>query len=162
MHKCAIDLPRLHAAIFKEENAAGRIEGPGCTERGLDEVHAAAEDNPFGKAAKNRFTLQIQFPRRRRARYRGFERGSVVAPWSVSTGIKSCGNHGAVKAGPMKFLPKENLQGGDVAVADDAFGGQTVLGAEFIEHVIRTVAAAERNECRNFRVVQERSKIFEA
>ena len=61
----------------------------------------------------------------------------------------------------MKFLPKENLQGGDVAVADDAFWGQTVLGAEFIEHVIRTVAAAERNERRNFGVVQERSKIFE-
>ena len=62
----------------------------------------------------------------------------------------------------MKFLPKENLQGGDVAVADDAFGSQTVLGPEFIEHVIGTIAAAERNERGDFRVVQERSKIFEA
>src|SRR5256885_15537847 len=100
MHKGAIDLPRLHTAIFEEENAAGRIEGPGRTEGGLDEVHAAAEDNAFSKAAKNRLTLQIQFPRRRRAGYRGFERGFVVSPWSVSTGIKSCGNHRAVKAGP--------------------------------------------------------------
>src|SRR5207253_1206129 len=162
MHKRAIDLPGLHAANLKQDNAAGRIEGPGCAERGLDEVHAAAEDKPFSKAAKNRFTLQIQFPRRRRAGYRGFERGSVVALWSASTGIEAGGDHRAVKTGPMKFLPNKNLERGDVAVADDAFRRQTVLGAEFIEQVIRTVAAAERNERRDFRVVQERSKIFEA
>src|SRR5260221_11312819 len=162
MHKRAIDLPGLHAAIFEEENAAGRIEGPGRAEGSLDEVHAAAEDNAFGKAAKNRFTLQIQFPRRLQAGYRGFERRSVIAPRSIGARIEAGSDHGAVKTGPMKFLPKENLQGGDVAIAHDAFGRQTVLGAEFIEHVIRTVAAAERNRGRDFRVVKERSTVFEA
>src|SRR6266705_5309308 len=103
MHKRAIDLPGLHTAIFKEENAAGRIEGPGRAEGGLAEVHAAAEDNAFGKAAKNRFSLQIQFPRRRRAGYGGFERGSVIALRSVGTGIEAGGDHRAVKTGPMKF-----------------------------------------------------------
>src|SRR5216110_1780960 len=100
MHKGAIDLPRLHTAIFEEENAAGRIEGPGRAEGGLDKVHAAAEDNSFGSATKDGFTLQTQFPSGRRAGYRGFERGSVIALWSASTGIKSCGDHRAVKAGP--------------------------------------------------------------
>src|SRR5437667_11255250 len=127
MHERAIDLPGLHAAIFKEENAAGRIEGPRRAERGLNEVHAAAEDNPFAKPTKNGFTLQIQFPCRRRAGYRRFERGSVIALRSVSTGIEAGGDHRAVKTGPMKFLPQENLQGGDVAVADDAFRKQRPL-----------------------------------
>src|SRR5260221_2572914 len=162
MHKGAIDLPGLHTAIFKEENAAGRIERPGRAEGSLDEVHAAAEDNAFGKAAKNRFTLQIQFPRRCRAGYRRFERWPVIALRSISTGIEAGGDHRAVKTGPVTFLPQENLQGGDVAVADDAFRRQTVLDAEFIEHVIGTIAAAERNERRNFGVVQERSKIVQA
>src|SRR5882672_1568665 len=103
MHKGAINLPGLHAAIFKEENASGRIEGPGRTEGGLDEIHAAAEDNAFGKAAKNRFTLQIQFPHRRRTGYRGFERWPVIALWSVGAGIKAGGDHRAAKTGPVKF-----------------------------------------------------------
>src|SRR5579859_604163 len=124
MHERAINLPRLHAAILKEENGSGGIEGPGCAERGLNKIHAAAEDNSFGEAAENRLTLQIQFPRRCRAGNRRFERRLVIALWSVGTGVETGGDHGAIDTGPMKFLPEKNLQRGNVAVADDAFGRQ--------------------------------------
>src|SRR5690349_12672036 len=62
----------------------------------------------------------------------------------------------------MEFLPKENLERGYIAVADNAFGLQIALRPQFFEHVIRAIAAARRDQGSDLRIAEQSAKMGEA
>src|ERR1700677_1901986 len=142
MHECAVDLPGLHASIFEQQNRAVGVQLPGSSQRGFHQREAAAEKNAVARAGHHGFSSRkLNRPTLLGLGQRTREGFGVVAVSSSRTLIQASCGHRSVKTNPTKFLPEENLQRGDIAVADKTLGtGER--DAEAVEQIIRAVTAA--------------------
>src|SRR5215831_881633 len=110
MHERAIDLPRLHSAIFEKKDAASGVQLPRGAECGFDECEASAEHDTFGGSAQQSFSAEIHFPPRGRTEEGCFKGGLLVSIGGVHSRIQTRRSHWTVKTDPAKFLPQKNLE----------------------------------------------------
>src|SRR5215470_17753034 len=100
MHERAVDLPRLHTAIFEKKNAVRSIEFPRCAKSCFDERKAPAKDYSFGISPLHRSAVEIHIPLRGRSEKGRFERRPIVAVGRARACIQTRCRHGAVKSDP--------------------------------------------------------------
>src|ERR1700733_3754442 len=167
MHQSSIDLPWLHPAIFESQDRSLRIDGPWRSERRENQRQAAAEYRSLGGSTNQRFALELGGPSAGRSRSRLLERGSIVTTCQVLSGVESSRDHRTVKCDPAAFLPKKHLKRSDVAVADQHFRRRYFFhvvnfAKQFIEQIIRAVAASRANHGPSLRLANSREKFFDA
>src|SRR5215813_9027030 len=102
MNECAIHLPRLHTAIFQQENAVVRIQLPRRGESRLDQSQTAAKNFPFSHTLNHWLSVQVDLPRSCSAEKRSFQGGLVVASGHARARIESRRHHWAVEANPAE------------------------------------------------------------
>src|SRR5207249_2611730 len=66
MEQNTIDLVRLHASIFKNDDRVCCVEFPGRAQRGFDKSHRSTEKDAFGLARLQSSSAEIGLPSRRR------------------------------------------------------------------------------------------------
>ena len=114
----------------------------GVPKRGFDQREAAAKKNAVGRARHHGFgSGERDGPTLLRFRYGARESFGVIAVSGSGTFIETRRRHGPVETDPAEFLPKENLQRGEIAIADQDLGS-CERDAEAVEQIIRTIPAA--------------------
>ena len=82
----------------------------------------------------------------------------VIAVRVIGATIQSGGDHGPVEGHPATHLPEINLQRGEIAEADDAFGLLQLRAKIGIEQIGGTIAATKRDEASNLGVARRFQK----
>src|ERR1700751_475291 len=158
MHEGAINLVGANAAILQNEDGAVCIEFPRRAEGRLKQREAATEEAAFGLALHKRISPQSHFPSAAGVADSLQKRVFVIAVRVIGATIQSGGGHGAVEGHPTTTLPEINLQRGEIAEADDAFGLLQLRAKIGIEQIRGTIAATKRDEASNLGVARRLQK----
>ena len=111
----AIELVWFHSHVLKQQDRAARIEFPRRAHRSFDQCDAAAEQRPFGRAARERFAFERRGPSAVRRRHRPHERVRIEPARCIWARIESAGHQRAVKRDPAKLLPQKNVDRRQIA-----------------------------------------------
>src|SRR5277367_4926721 len=136
VHERAVHLPGLHAAIFEQQDCAVSVELPRSSQRGFDQREAAAEKNAVSRTGHHGLgSRKLDCPTLLRFSQRPREGFGIVAVGDSRAFIEARCRHWSIKADPAKFLPEENLQGGEISIADQNLGASE-RDAEAVEQII--------------------------
>ena len=76
--------------------------------------------------------------------------------------IETRGEHRSVESNPASFLPNENLERGDVTVANKTFGLIDILWREVVKQICRAVSPAQGDQARDLLALKGASETLEA
>jgi len=140
----AVDLMRLCAGVFDEKKLAFGLGLPGGTEESNEDAEAAAIEGSMDDSARGLGFDQAEpfsgADAIRLAGERGQEAGHVDTVFAVEVGR----DHGAVEGRKAELIEQVELDGGEVAVAEERLGvPANELKVEAGEQVVGFVAAAD-------------------
>src|SRR5215472_14163271 len=142
MHQDPIHLVRLDVRVLEKQEGVTGVDFPWRAKSRLQHAEAATEDFSFSLAGDDHFARERNRPRG--CGHRGIEKGTgLITAEIICAVIETRGEHRSVESNPASFLPKENLERGDVTVANKTFGLIDILWREVVKQICRAVSAAQ-------------------